>query len=190
MAQDNPTLYRIHNLGRDVETRHIRAQHQAVKKSTLLLGGGLVRVARGTNVLVAEVTIRRLVRELIELEKKGLVKVTTGPGARVDIASLSPVEDPPPEKPLPNKLLDSAANDKTFEQGVGEKLPSLSGGKPLTAEVPVPEVVVEAAQQFGDPEEGIETPVIEQAPPQEEVAQEDAPAPSEESRGGKKGKRR
>lgn len=134
------TAYKIHNLSRAIETRHLRAAATARRAPMkLLLGGGLVRVVRGRPTTVTESMIRRLHRELIEKEKNGWLKVTLPSGRRVDLNTLEPLEDTPVAAPLPHPPQDSAADDNKYP--IGEAQPQYVGGAAATEKLPVPEVV-------------------------------------------------
>ncbi len=137
MAQ--ATAYKIHNMSRAVETRHLRAASSAQRApKKLLLGGGVVRVLRGRPATVAERALRRMLPELVKREARGELKVTNMAGQRVDLSTLKPIEPPAPEEPKPNPPLDSAANDK---QNVGEHKPQHVGGAAAGQKLETPAVV-------------------------------------------------
>jgi len=134
-------LYQIHNVVREVTTRLTRAKQARRTRMTMLLGGGLLRVPRGRYVTVAEAMVRRLLAELTKKEEEGAVKVTTPDGRRIDLKTLKPLSPVATPAPLPQPPPDSAANDKTFEHGVGEGKPQMPGGRALSEDVKVPEVL-------------------------------------------------
>lgn len=136
-------LFQIHNLVRRVATRGARQRAAGRHRMNLLLGGGLVRVVRGRYTTVSESVIRRLHRELTEKEEAGMLKVTDHTGRRVNLTNLKPVEDLPAPEKKPEPPLDSAANDKSFEHGVGESKPQFEGGKAVNEELPPPAALQE-----------------------------------------------
>ncbi len=135
-----PVLFKIHNTVRDVQTRVVRKMAPTRHCRVLLLGGGLIRVVRKRPAIVAPSIIKRLLPELMALEKAGRVKVTDMAGRRMDLETGQLAELPPAPKP-PTKVLDSAANDPAFEHGVGQDMPPMLGNEAEQADVEPPTVL-------------------------------------------------
>lgn len=152
-------LFQIHNLVRRVETRTHRQQAASRHRMNLLLGGGIIRVVRGRFATVGESVIHRLLPELVEKEAAGMLMVTDNNGRRIDLRTGDVAENLPPVPPLPAPPLDSAANDKTFEHGVGQHIPQHSGGSAMTQSVDQP-----AAIRPEIPEGFEEEPELEEEP--------------------------
>lgn len=149
MTQEVVEHFQIHSLVRKVETRHHRMLSAERHRFSMLLGGGLLRVIRRRPTTVTKGMIEKLLPELLEKEKRGMLLVTTLQGQRVDLSTLRAIEGLPPVAPLPEPPLDSAEDDESFEAGVGVPVPQMLGGLPLAANVELPAVVqekVEAAQ--------------------------------------------
>jgi hypothetical protein len=177
--KEGPVLYKIHNTVRDVQTRVVRAVSPTRHCRVLLLGGGLIRVVRKRPAIVALPILKRLVPELIELEKVGRAKVTDMAGRRLNLETGELAELPPAPKP-PTKVLDSAANDPAFEHGVGQDMPTMQGNEAEQAEVEPPAILerdfpegedeVVPGTSYGVPEDEAEP-----APVPEEIVPEPAP---------------
>ncbi len=163
--------YRIHNIVRKVEGRLTRAKQARRTRMNMLLGGGLLRIPRNRHVTVAEPMVRRLLAELIKKESAGGLKVTTLDGRRVDLKTLKPLEQVKKAAPPPNPPLDSAADDKTYEHGVGEGMPQMPGAKALEEDVKVPEVLDNQIPEGKDPEPPEEPEVTEAEVTPEELAE-------------------
>ncbi len=142
--------FQIHSLVRSVETRHHRMLSPERHRFSMLLGAGLLRVIRKRPTTVTRGMIERLLPELMEKEKRGMLMVTTLQGQRVDLSTMQAVAGPPATPPMPEPPLDSAANDETFEAGVGEAMPQTLGGLPQTADVGLPAVVAERAEEVAE----------------------------------------
>jgi hypothetical protein len=86
-------------------------------------------------------------------------------GLEVDIVTLKPLEAAQVPSPKPKKPLDSVANDKTYEHGVGEPKPNMPGGKAPNQPVKKPEVLTRAipdgAQERDESDEDLEQVVQE-----------------------------
>lgn len=142
--------FQIHSLVRRVETRHQRMLSAERHRFSMLLGGGLLRVIRRRPTTVTKGVIEKLLPELLEKEKRGMLMVTTLQGQRIDLGTLKAIEGLPPVAPMPEPPLDSVENDETFEEGVGEARPQMPGGLPMTASVELPAVLqekIEAVQE-------------------------------------------
>lgn len=172
--------YQIHSLVRKVETRHHRMLSAERHRFSMLLGGGLLRVIRRRPTTVTKGMIEKLLPELTEKEKRGMLMVTTLQGQRVDLATLAPIEGLPVTAPLPDPPLDSAEDDESFEAGVGEPLPQIPGGLAQTAEVELPAVLAERVEAAKDEEPEV-APVAAHVPP---------PPPSVTESHSRKGRRR
>lgn len=135
MASEEPVIYKIHSLVRKVQTRTLRQKAAGRHRFVQRLAGGDITVRRARP---ATVTEGKLVRHLAELRaavREGKIEVRTPTGRVVDIFGDEHHyvdETPKASKPLPNPPLDSVANDKTFEHGVGEHRPLFEGGDPQT----------------------------------------------------------
>jgi hypothetical protein len=151
--------YQIHSLVRKVETRHHRMLSAERHRFSMLLGGGLLRVIRRRPTTVTKGVIEKLLPELLEKEKRGMLMVTTLQGQRIDLTTLKAIEGLPPVAPMPEPPLDSAENDETFEEGVGEDRPQMPGGLPMTASVELPAVLQEQIE--ATPEEPVVTATVE-----------------------------
>jgi hypothetical protein len=197
MPQETPkekkpeAVYHVHNVVRSQETRLTRVQAARRHRMNLLLGGGILRVPRGRFMPITESLLRKLQPELLRSEAEGAIKVTKPDGQRVDIMTLKPVGPGPTSTPLPNKPLDSAANDQTYEHGVGQHMPPHPGGKAVNEGIGLPEVlsggVPEGVEdEVVDVQEFSETPHVEEV---EEVAEEEVSEAVEESKPKKKPRR-
>lgn len=136
--QEKPEVFHIHSLVRSTETRLQRAQAPSRHRFKQLLGGGLIRLVRRRPVPVAKALVLRLLPELVQKEKEGLLKVTTPDGRRVDLSTLKPAEPVKTAAPKPQPPLDSAENDQSFEEGVGIPMAQAPGGVPQGVELPLP----------------------------------------------------
>lgn len=174
------TLYQIHNMVRQIETRLHRAQAAQPHRTNLLLGGGLIRVPCGRQATVTKTILMRLLPEVQRMEKDGMVKVTTLTGQRVDLSTFAVVETAPASAPLPTQKVDSVANDKTFEHGVGQHMPTVHGGKAVTEEVRRPEVL-----DSGVPEGTDDTAAVPEGIPEDMVERPDDDKPQKRGRKGR-----
>ncbi len=136
-----PEIFHIHNLTRSQETRVARAKAARRPRFKQMLGGGLIRLVRGRPMPVAKSLIEKLRRELLDKEAEGILKVTMPDGRRVDITTLKPLDPKKAAAPKPQPPLDSAADDKTFEHGVGVEVPQVPGGLVQSATPPLPEAL-------------------------------------------------
>lgn len=150
MASEEPVIYKIHSLVRKVQTRLKRQKAAGRHRFVQRLAGGDITVRRARPATVTEAKLERHLAELREAVREGKIEVRTPTGRVVDILEPPPAyfddddldgleeETPVVSKPLPHPPLDSAANDKTFEHGVGEDRPLFEGGDPqgVTPESP------------------------------------------------------
>lgn len=150
-APPAPELFKICSLVRDVSTRIHRAKSPTRHRFNLLLGGGLIRVTRKRPATVTKSMVLRLQPELLDKEARGMLMLTNMIGQRVSIETLAVVGALPPEAPLPNPPLDSAATDHAYP--VGEPKPMFLGGLTSDQEVDVPEVVRPDLPEGEDEEE-------------------------------------
>lgn len=163
-----PEIFHVHSLVRSLETRVQRAKAARRPRFKQLLGGGLVRLVRGRPVPIAKPMVQRLLLELVAKEKEGILKVTTPDGRRVDLSTLEPLEDKKVAPPKPEPPQDSAANDKTFEHGVGNEIPQVDGGLTQGAAPPLPEALkgipegVDAVPEGKEPEPEEDLEVVSQ----------------------------
>lgn len=152
--------FQIHSTVRSVHTKHMRALSAERHRSSMLLGGGLLRVIRKRPTTVTRGMIVRLLPELMEREAKGMLMVTTQSGLRIDLATMKPIEGLPPVVPMPDPPMDSAANDENFIGGIGEGTPQFAGGLPPYADVPLPSLLKEEKELAAS----LEEPVVEEVP--------------------------
>lgn len=140
MASEEPVIFKIHSLVRKVQTRTKRQKAAGRHRFVQRLAGGDITVRRARPATVTEAKLERHLAELQAAVKEGKIEVRTPTGRVVDILDAEPRVSEAVEatKPLPNPPLDSAANDKTFEHGVGEDRPLFEGGDPqgVTPESP------------------------------------------------------
>lgn len=132
-------LYKIYSTVRDVSTRLKRVQSPTTHRFTMFLGGGLVRVIRKRPSVVTRSVLHKLIPELLEKEAKGMVKVTTMTGQRLDLMTMETTSEVVVQEPLPDPPMDSAAHDSSYL--VGESKPALPGGIPETENMEPPAVI-------------------------------------------------
>lgn len=123
-----PELYKIHSLVRATETRNQRMKAAAHHRFVQRFGGGRITVRRARPATVTKALLMQYMAEIQKAVDEGKVVVKTMVGGVVDLKTFSTSPASAPSKPLPNPPLDSAAHDKTFEHGVGEKKELFEGG--------------------------------------------------------------
>lgn len=165
-----PELFKIHSLVRDVTTRVHRAKSPIRHRANMLLGGGLIRVLYKRPATVTKATLNRLLAELIDKEKRGMLMVTDMTNRRISLSDFSVVKDLPPTPPLPSPPLDTAVTDNKYP--MGEPKPMFVDGLPETAEVEAP-IIVQRTLPDGE-DEGEPEPVAE---PMAEPLPETEPEP-------------
>lgn len=101
--------YYVHNTSRDPKKKGQRLQQVGPDRSRLNIRiAGTMEVRRGRPLQVGDVILRRHLKELIELEEKGLVEVFDYRSQRVDLKKLEPAE-PAID---PNKAKAAAAQER------------------------------------------------------------------------------
>ena len=176
-ASKPPKLYRIYSLVRDVSTRVERAKSPDRHRFKMILGGGMVRLVRKRPTTVTEEALLRMRSELIEKERRGMLKVTDMVGRRLNLESLELIDDRPAEPKAPHPPLDSAARDTAYP--VGEAKAMFPQGLPETADVEPPKVIQPELPEGKDakPEEAeAETEDEEESSSEEPETSEGEPA--------------
>lgn len=158
-APKPPELFKIHSLVRDISTRVHRAKSPTRHRFNMLLGGGLIRVARKRPATVTKAILQRLMPELLDKEARGMLMVTDVIGRRLSLDTLTVIESSNPPVPTPNPPLDTAATDNKYP--IGEPKPMFFGGAPESMEVETPEVMQPELPE-GEEEVTEDSPVVEQ----------------------------
>ena len=139
MTVKQEQIYKVHS---GVRKRHTRLQRmQATGRVSFVqrFGGGSIVVRRVRPATITETQLKKHLDELQAAYDQGRAEVRTVTGQLVDLKTLEVVEPLPPSTPLPHPPLDSAANDKTFPGGVGQKMPLYREGRAIDEEVaPLP----------------------------------------------------
>lgn len=135
--------YRIHNMVREMATRGQRMKAPAHHRLVQRFGGGRIIVRRTRPVTVQKDTLLAHLSELKRASDEGRIVVKTMDGGSVDLNSFTVVAPVQKSSPPPKVVLDSAANDKTYAHGVGEKRPlfegsGVPGDKPPSLNVKLP----------------------------------------------------
>jgi hypothetical protein len=138
MASEDP-VYKVHSMVRKVATRLHRQKSASRHRFVQRLAGGDITVRRARPATITRAQLERHLEVLKKAELEGKIEVRTHTGVPVDLKTLKPVPGRLIAKPLAAAPLDSAADDKTFEQGVGEHIPAVVGGKGISEEVEAPE---------------------------------------------------
>ena len=141
MSQEKPTLYQIHSTVWDVETKVHRHRSPTPPRRHQLIGGGTINIRRGRPTVVTGEVLGRHMAELQDRERKGMIKVTNMTGERLDLETGKVLFPKLGSKPMPEPILDSAANDRTYPGGVGIPMANLPGGKALSQDVPHPQLL-------------------------------------------------
>jgi len=141
MASEEP-VYKIHSMVRKVATRTLRAKSPSRHRFVQRLAGGDITVRRARAATVTESKIRLHIKELRAAVREGRIVVKTPTHQVVDILSdeFHLESSTPVASPAPKLQLDSAADDKTYEGGVGEDRPLFPGGVPQSQVAPSPSV--------------------------------------------------
>lgn len=127
-AKKKSEVFRIHSMVRKVQTKNQRMKAATHHRFVQRFGGGAITVRRARPATVTRPLLERYMKEIQQAVEEGKVIVKTLTGGVVDLKTFTVTEPSTVAKPLPNPPLDSAANDKTFEFGVGEKMPIFDGG--------------------------------------------------------------
>lgn len=119
MASEDP-VYKVHSTVRDIRTRTARVRSPTRHRFVLRLAGGAITVRRARPATVTLEVLRRYLDVLKDAQREGKIEVRTVTGQPVDLDTFKPIGSLPVAPPKPHRLLDSAANDKTFPGGVGD----------------------------------------------------------------------
>lgn len=162
MPEFKDPTYFVHSGGRDQATRTRRgraAGHRFVQR----LAGGAVTVRHKRPAIVTAAQLTSHLAQMQEGWSAGLLEVRTMQGGLVDLFSGDVSVKDIVSEPAPNFPLDSAANDKNFEAGVGEQLPQFEGGLAEGQEGEVPALLVD--QEMAAEEAEALAPVEESGDP-------------------------
>jgi hypothetical protein len=119
--------FKVHSMVREIATRNHRMKAATHHRFVQRFGGGQITVRRARAATVTKAVLLRHLKELKKAEAEGKVVVKTMTGAVVNLETFDVTPPVDTASPPPNKPLDSAAKDKTFEYGVGEKRPLFGG---------------------------------------------------------------
>jgi len=138
-----PEQYRIHSMVREIATRTQRMKAPVHHRLVQRFAGGRIIVRRTRPVTVMRDVLVTFLPELKKATEDGRIVVKTMTGGSVDLDSLTVSAPVRKDSPLPKVVLDSAANDKTYKYGVGEKRPlfegsGVPGDKPPALNVKLP----------------------------------------------------
>lgn len=156
MPEFKEPFYFVHPGGRDPATRSRRgrsAGHRFVQK----LAGGTVNVRYRRPATVTAEQLALHLPELIRAEALGHIEVRTPAGALVDLQSGVASKVDVVEEPLPSFRPDSAANDLTFPEGVGQPIPQFEGGLAETEEGVSPELLSQETANSEDDEAPVDS---------------------------------
>jgi len=111
-----PALFTVKNSVRSPHTKLRRKQSPGPNNLKQYLGGGELRVIRGTGLKVTEATLLKHLQEIIGKVRRGELQIFAPNGQLLSLKALewgAGMEMPPvpPPVPLPNPPLDSAKND-------------------------------------------------------------------------------
>lgn len=123
-----PELYKIHNMVREISTRTLRMKAPVHHRFVQRFGGGQITVRRTRPATVSKAVLLRHLLEIQKAVNEGRVVIKTMMGEVVDLDTFASKAAANTASPPPRPPLDSAANDKTFEYGVGEKKELFEGG--------------------------------------------------------------
>lgn len=133
-------IFKVHSGVRKRHNKLLRRKAPGRADFVQRLIGGDVVVRRNRPATITESKLKAHLPEFQRAYDEGRIEVRTPTGQLVDLKTLSVVEKLPAAPPKPQPPLDSAANDKTFPDGVGEDIPSMEGGKALGEDLPSPGV--------------------------------------------------
>lgn len=124
-----PDVLHVKSQVRAVGNRTLRARHPTRHRfKQYLFGNPSLRLVRKRVLRLSAAQVRAGIDELIDKEAAGILSVHAPNGARIDLAALKDgqvvMAQLPAPAPLPNKPLDSAANDVP----AGENMPQHLGG--------------------------------------------------------------
>ena len=173
-----PVMYKIHSMVRSVHTRTQRTKSPKRHRFVQRLGGGAITVRRTRPATITKELLERYLEEIKQGVEEGRLVVKTPTGEVVDLTTMTATPKPVADSPRPEVQPDSAANDKTYDGGVGQHMPifpdgggqmqappDLSTTTSLTGEDEAP------IQGGGDPVKAREAAQAAQAAPAEPVVQ-------------------
>lgn len=162
------TFY-IHNTSRDPKKRDQRRQAVGPDRSRLNIRiAGIIEVRRGRPLQVGEIVLRRHLKELIELERKGLVEVYDHRSQRVDLLSIPTAVRAAVD---PNKAKAEAARARREESSLIRR-PEPEAPPPEPEPTPEPPPEPEAPEPEPEPEVEAVADTVPPPPPLEEVEEE------------------
>lgn len=132
--------YKIHSMVRKVQTRLQRAKAPSRHRFVQRFGGGSITVRRARPATVTEDKLMAHLEELKKAVKEGRIVVKTPTHEVVDLETMSTAPAPATDSPKPAPPSDTAAADKTFEEGVGEHKPIFPEGAGQAQQVESPHV--------------------------------------------------
>ena len=171
MANASRESYLIHNTSRSAAKREIRRQLVGPDKSRLNLNIGKLVVRRGRPLQVSQSVLLSNIRELIDLEEKGLVEVFTSRSVRVSVTELRLLQV------SASTTVEVAAEVETIPEPVVVEAPVVEEEEEVVAEVVAPEPPPAPAVALELPTE--EPPVAEVVPIQEDAPVEVPAEPAE-----------
>lgn len=121
-------MYKVHSGVRKVHTRATRRKTPGRARFVQRLLGGAVIVRRVRPATITKTQLLDNLEEFKVANKEGRIEVKTVTGELIDLETMTPIEKAP-APPKPHPPLDSIANDKTFEHGVGRHMPKYPDGK-------------------------------------------------------------
>lgn len=120
MASEEPVYYRVHSMVRRVATRSLRLRSTGRHRFVTRLAGGDITVRRARPATISKVQLLRSLDEIKAATAVGKIEVRTLRGEVVDLDTLVTTAPKKTASPPADPPLDSAANDKTFEHGIGQ----------------------------------------------------------------------
>lgn len=150
-----PQLFTIKNSSRSPHTKAQRKASAGPNRTKQYVGGGELRIVRGTGTRVTEGTLRKHLREVVEKVTRGELQVMAPNGQLIALSDLKrglefdqvnsiPLPPNPVAAPLPNPPMDSAKNDLPGGQ---DQVPIYPGGDPAIVDPnKKPELVAEASR--------------------------------------------
>lgn len=133
-----PDVLHVKSQVRAVGNRTLRARHPTRHRfKQYLFGNPSLRLVRKRVLRVSAAQVRVGLDELIAKEAAGILSVHAPNGARIDLAALKAgqvvMAQLPPTPPLPNKPLDSVANDIPAGENMAQYLGGTFAGDPIAA---------------------------------------------------------
>lgn len=150
MARTEEQIYKVHSGVRRVHTRLKRMKAAGRQRFVQRFAGGDIVVRRVRPATITESQLRAHLPELKRAYEEGRAEVRTVTGDPVDLNTLKPLVAKKVSPPKPAPPLDSAAADKQFPGGVGEKMPIFEGGKAIDEEMESPSVATLPGDELED----------------------------------------